>query len=324
MWRADLKLLRTFRAIASKGSLTSAATALNLTQPAVSGHLKELEEQLGFKLFERSTRRVDMTQQALEILSRVEALMAQADDLELWVKQVQISRRSHFLLGAVMYTLDFPERNLLLDAFERGSPGDHFSIENYLQVEQIPRLLKGTLDASLLLGVAIPEDVYTAAIRGWDKYSVGNELLFPDTLERIVLGSRKIKLLVPVESELARFEVIPQEALRGTTLAMIGSGHGFALIEPIEAFFQKCSAVLHVPSDTNSVAVHRHAWLNRIPSLDLGWHNPPSGPPGEMERRSVEGLDQSTDFVLALGSNPSPSARKFFDFAAKYVGRPLN
>lgn len=49
----DLKRLRYFRAIAEHGSLSAAARALNLAQPALSHHVAELETELGVRLLER-------------------------------------------------------------------------------------------------------------------------------------------------------------------------------------------------------------------------------------------------------------------------------
>ncbi len=51
--RIELHLLRTFAAVAREGTLTRAAERLCLSQPAVSGHLKALEEELGVVLFNR-------------------------------------------------------------------------------------------------------------------------------------------------------------------------------------------------------------------------------------------------------------------------------
>ena len=48
MFHPDLRLLRCFAAIADTGSLTRAAQRLHLSQPTVSGQLRELEQALGF------------------------------------------------------------------------------------------------------------------------------------------------------------------------------------------------------------------------------------------------------------------------------------
>ena len=62
-----LEHLRFFYAVAENGSFTRAAQQLLLTQPAVSSQIRNLEERLGQKLFERQGKRVRLTE-AGEIL----------------------------------------------------------------------------------------------------------------------------------------------------------------------------------------------------------------------------------------------------------------
>lgn len=79
----DLVFLRTFLAIYRTGSITKAAKALHLTQPAVSQHLKALEVQVGGKLFRRHARGVVATPTAQELNARIgqhlDALQAVGD-----------------------------------------------------------------------------------------------------------------------------------------------------------------------------------------------------------------------------------------------------
>ena len=56
-----LRQLRAFQAVARTGSLTLAAESLYITQSALSGLIKELEQTLGARLVDRSTRRVHLT-----------------------------------------------------------------------------------------------------------------------------------------------------------------------------------------------------------------------------------------------------------------------
>ena len=71
----DLKLLETFREVASRGSFSAAADALSFTQPAVSQHIARLEKQLGTKLLVREPRGLSLTEAGTAMLQHAEALL---------------------------------------------------------------------------------------------------------------------------------------------------------------------------------------------------------------------------------------------------------
>jgi len=57
----DFNHLRSFVSVAHFGHLTRASEALHLSQPALSGHIKSLEEQFGVVLFERTPSGMSLT-----------------------------------------------------------------------------------------------------------------------------------------------------------------------------------------------------------------------------------------------------------------------
>jgi molybdate transport repressor ModE-like protein len=67
----DLRLLRSFLAVAQCGKVSTAAKQLHLSQPAVTAHLRRLEDIVGKPLVSRSTRGIRLTTHghALRILS---------------------------------------------------------------------------------------------------------------------------------------------------------------------------------------------------------------------------------------------------------------
>lgn len=58
----DIYQLRTFVVVAREGSVTRASDVLHLSQPAVSAHIKAMEDGLGLSLFERTPRGMSLTQ----------------------------------------------------------------------------------------------------------------------------------------------------------------------------------------------------------------------------------------------------------------------
>lgn len=67
--------------IAKLGSFTAAAERLYTTQPAVSARVRELEEAVGQKLFERQGRGVELTPEGREFVHRAEQVLRQIEEL---------------------------------------------------------------------------------------------------------------------------------------------------------------------------------------------------------------------------------------------------
>ncbi|HSD91537.1 MAG TPA: LysR family transcriptional regulator [Methyloceanibacter sp.] len=72
----DTALLRTFVAICDCGSFTKAAREVNLTQSAVSLHVKRLEDQVGVRLIVRNARGLRLTEQGEVLQSYARRILA--------------------------------------------------------------------------------------------------------------------------------------------------------------------------------------------------------------------------------------------------------
>lgn len=71
----DLRQLRYFLAIAEEQQITGAAKRLNIAQPPLSHQLKLLEEELGIKLVERGSRKIQLTDAGLILKNRAEQIV---------------------------------------------------------------------------------------------------------------------------------------------------------------------------------------------------------------------------------------------------------
>lgn len=77
----NLRQLRAFVCIGRVASFTKAAAILNATQPTLSAQIRELEQALDVRLFERNTRTVSLTAAGEDLLPAVEQLLGDLDQV---------------------------------------------------------------------------------------------------------------------------------------------------------------------------------------------------------------------------------------------------
>jgi DNA-binding transcriptional LysR family regulator len=97
----SLQSLRIFSYTASMGSLSEAAQALGLTQPALSLQIQNLEKHLGFELFERQGRRNVLTPRGQAFLRKIVPLLEALDRTLTDIKEESSEKRPKIFLGAV-------------------------------------------------------------------------------------------------------------------------------------------------------------------------------------------------------------------------------
>ncbi|MCA3369266.1 MAG: LysR family transcriptional regulator [Roseomonas sp.] len=81
MNRLNLRHLGYFRAVAHEGNLTRAATKLGLSQSALSVQIRDLEARLGHPLFERTQRKLALTEAGRIALDHADAIFATGEEL---------------------------------------------------------------------------------------------------------------------------------------------------------------------------------------------------------------------------------------------------
>lgn len=85
----SLRLLEVFGAVIIHQTTVHAAEDLGISQPAVSLAIKQLEEQLGFSLFERRNRRLQPTQEARILFAEIEPIFSNLRSLESRVRDLR-------------------------------------------------------------------------------------------------------------------------------------------------------------------------------------------------------------------------------------------
>mgnify|MGYP001344392160 CR=1 FL=1 len=95
----ELYQLKTFVAVAEEGNLSRAAERLFLSQPAVSGQIKALEEELGLSLFLRTPRGMEPTPAGQMLKQRAEATLKSAEEFLHQARAVSGQLSGAFRLG---------------------------------------------------------------------------------------------------------------------------------------------------------------------------------------------------------------------------------
>lgn len=103
----DLDDLQAFRSVAELGNFRRAAEAVHLSQPAFSRRIDKLEQALGVRLLERTTRRVALTAPGREFLRKVGTLLDDLDGTLLALRGISPSRLGEVTVACVPSTVYF-------------------------------------------------------------------------------------------------------------------------------------------------------------------------------------------------------------------------
>jgi DNA-binding transcriptional LysR family regulator len=96
----DVKLLEAYRAVVDSRSVTAAAQALGITQPAVSGQIAKLEESVGFPLFERAGGRLKPTPEGLLFYTEATRVLGEVDRLAATTAQIREGQSGRLVIAS--------------------------------------------------------------------------------------------------------------------------------------------------------------------------------------------------------------------------------
>ena len=146
---ASLDLYRVFCRVARDKSITLAAQALYLSQPAVSRNIRQLEEELGCPLFVRTPKGVQLTGEGETLFRHVSAGLEQIRQGEKKLYEQVNLESGEICVGASDMTLQF---FLLpyLEAFHREYPGVKIHVTNGPTPETIRFLEQGCIDFGIV------------------------------------------------------------------------------------------------------------------------------------------------------------------------------
>ena len=170
--------LKAFVTVAATGHLTRAAERLHLSQPAVSGRIKALEDELGVRLFERSSNGMQLTRSGRELLGQAEKVIAAGEEMRRMARAASGELAGRLRIG----TLSDPDLIRIGDLLGR-TVERHPLIDLELQHEISGAALEavrdqrldasfyyGDLSSAEVAGLALTELAYrVAAPAAWSK-----------------------------------------------------------------------------------------------------------------------------------------------------------
>lgn len=142
----DFRQLQSFAAVARYQSFTKAAEHLFLSQPTVSNHVFQLEEELNKRLILRTTKSVELTPVGQEIYEYASKILELKDRM---IESCAVSQQKVIHIGAstIPSAYILPE---LLSEYGRRSPDTYFTIHQSDSEGIIKGLMEGLFDVGLI------------------------------------------------------------------------------------------------------------------------------------------------------------------------------
>ena len=202
----DLSDLRAFVSVAELGSFRAASEALHLSQPALSRRVDKLEQALGFRLFERTTRRVELNAMGRAFLPRARHVLGELEAALLGMGD--LAERIHGLvsLACIPSAVDNCVAGVVRD-FHRRLPGIRVRVLDQSAPE-------------ILLSVARSEVDFGVTYLGTHEPDLAFE---PLVTEPFVLACRR-------DHPLARRRRVRWSELAGYECVMLAPGSGNRLL----------------------------------------------------------------------------------------------
>jgi len=216
----DQRSLQCFVALAEELHFGRAARRASISQPGLSGQIRRLEERLGAKLFERSTRSVSLTASGSVLLPHAKRALR---SLELGVRSVQaLSERTggHLVVAATNICAQWGVYDLI-SSFAEKHPEVSVETRELTSNLQEDALARGTIDVGFLHPPLMESVRY----------------------ERV--GCEAFGLAVPVDHRLANQQEIVISDLVGEPLIVFPRENGPHLFRRVEDAFRRARVAPH-------------------------------------------------------------------------------
>lgn len=161
----ELYQLRSFVAIAEVGHLTRASEKLHVSQPAVSGQIKALEDELAVTLFERTPSGMQLTFAGQRLLADAEKVLAAAQVLRNQAKALKGEVAGRISVGTLSDP-DFIRIGEFLGAIVERHPLLQVELHHEISGAAFAKVRDGELDASFYFGALAHPDMDGLRLRG--------------------------------------------------------------------------------------------------------------------------------------------------------------
>lgn len=145
----DVRQMRYFLAVAQEGQFTRAAERLNIAQPPLSQQIRQLEEELGTRVFERGGKQVELTEAGNILRVRAEQIIELFGSIKKEINDLNKGQQGTLNVGAVASSGAFV-LPLLIRKFHERYPGVSFQIwegDTYRIMELVNR---GVVDMGIV------------------------------------------------------------------------------------------------------------------------------------------------------------------------------
>ena len=300
MLNLTIRQLRSLLAIEQTGKISLAANNLGLTGPAVTLQLKQLEDEIGLTLFDRTPEGMRPTAAGLAVLEAAHAVQERLRALEDEISAFKSGRRGTLKLGAVSTAKYFTPR--LIAAFRKNNPDIDIELLIGNRAKTIDALRHQMIDIALM--GRPPRDI---------------------EVEAYVFGDHPLVIIAPPEHPLARKRDILKEDIAEEKFLVRESGSGTR--SSLEVFFADVPGKIdNLGTEMGSNETIKQAVMAGLGIAFISAHTIEQElESGRLVVLDVVGMPIRRQWFAVRRSDrtPSPAMRVFLDFlirdGAKYL-----
>lgn len=167
----DTRLLRAFVAVAEELNFTRAAARLFVAQQALSAQIRQLEKRLGVALFERTTRKVELTAAGERLLPHARATLQALDAGTSALEAAQRAARANLRVG-MSGTAMVPVAGETIRRFGDAHPEVELVVSNAGLDQPAAGLAEGTVDVAFVRPPFADEGISMVTVLTEERYAV--------------------------------------------------------------------------------------------------------------------------------------------------------